>query len=321
MKGELTLPFPSGDPSVQGEFADLPLVYIASPLTRVDTSSELRRGVTFEVDKIVSTIQDPRFDGSLPKFRTHAPAVQSAPWSSEDSDWDIYRQNTRLVLTEADAIIILAHQGGSSGTGQELELATRRQIPILHLSPTGEAVSRQVTGNPSVSASTYQFPDELAEGVRRFIRENRAAIEAGPGRRHNTSIIYGTLHSDLLEKWRDLEVREQGKLAEQTGATPELLDHYLSHPLMLATLAHHQILRIGNGLGVNATSYFTRYTGALVFKDIRALVSAQEEYDWDDRITEELLQRAEQVQMSEGMRRLKLNSPADWLRFRDGMER
>ena len=320
MKGELTLPFPSGDPSLQGELADLPLVYIASPLTRVNTSSALRRGVTFEVDKIVSTIQDPRFDGAEPEFRTHAPAVQSAPWSNDATDWDIYRQNTLLVLAEADAIIILAHQGGSSGTGQELELATRRQIPILHLSPTDEAVSRQVTGNPLVSASTYQLPDELAEEVRSFIRDNRTAIEAGPARRRDTSMIYGPLQSDLMNKWRDLEVRRQGDVAKRAGTTPELVDHFLSHPLMLATLAHHQILQIGNGLGVNVTSYFTRYTGALVFKDIRALVSAQEEYGWNDRLTEQLLQHAEQVQMSEGVRRLKLSSPADWLRLREDIE-
>ena len=57
-----------------------------------------------------------------------------------------------------------------------------------------------------------------------------------------------------------------------------------------------------------------------MFKDIRALVSAQEEYGWNDRLTEELLQHAEQVQMSVGVRRLKLNSPADWLRLREDIE-
>ncbi len=49
-------------------------------------------------------------------------------------------------------------------------------------------------------------------------------------------------------------------------------------------------------------------------------MSAQEEYGWNDRLTEQLLQHAEQVQMSEGVRRLKLSSPADWLRLREDIE-
>ena len=294
----------------------MPLIYVASPLTRVDASSEQRRAVTFEVDKIVATIQDPRFDGAPAQFRTHAPAVLSAPWTSNADAWDIYRQNTHLVLAETDAIVILAHQGGSTGTGQELELASRRQIPILHLSPDDEAVSRQVTGNPLVSVKSYLSPDELAESVRSFVRANREAILAGPRNRRNASILYGPLQSDLLERWRDLDAGRSGDVARQAGLMPELLDHYLSHPLMLATLAHHQILRIGNGLGVNATSCFTRFTSPLMFKDIRALLSAQEEYGWDDDLCKKVLQRADQVQMSEGVRRLRLNSPADWLRFR-----
>lgn len=317
MKGELTLPFSSDDAPVKGENLDLPLIYVASPLTRVNATSELRRSITFEVDKIVATIQDPRFDGEPLAYRTHAPAVLSAPWTSNADDWDIYQQNTRLVLAEADAIIILAHQGGSSGTGQELELATRRQIPILYLSPVDEAASRQVTGNPLVSTSTYQFPDELAEAIRGFIRNNRAAIEAGPKRRNNTSIVYSPLQNDMLDKWRSLEVRKQGEVAGQAGVSPELIDHYLNHPLMLATLAHHQLLRIGNGLGVNIASYFTRFTAALGLKEIKALVSAQDEHGWNDRDVDRLFQRAEQVQMSEGVRRLKLNNPADWMRFRE----
>ena len=120
MKGEITLPFPGGEIPHPTDAADLPLIYIASPLTRVDTSGERRRNVTFEVDKIVATIQDPCFDGSPLEYRTHAPAVLSAPWSSTASAWQIYQRNTLLVLAEADAIIILALHGGSSGTGQEL---------------------------------------------------------------------------------------------------------------------------------------------------------------------------------------------------------
>ena len=129
MKGELELPFTAGEVPRRSDAHDLPLIYIASPLTRADQSPEQRRSVTFQVDKIVATIQDPRSDGEPPQFRTHAPAVLSAPWSSDASQSEIYRENTRLVLAEADAIIILSLHGGSSGTGQELELACRAATP------------------------------------------------------------------------------------------------------------------------------------------------------------------------------------------------
>ena len=320
MKGELTLPFSGGDIPRQGDHDDLPLIYIASPLTRVDASPEQRRSVTFQVDKIMSTIQDPRFDGGPLLFRTHAPAVLSAPWSSDASQWDIYRQNTHLVLAEADAVIILSLQGGSSGTGQELELGCRRGIPILHLSPTGDPVSRQVSGNPLVYVQSYELPDELALVVRRFIQDNRRRIESGPAMRRDTALLYSPLQSDLWDKWRKLGSQAQDIVAERSGMTPDYVDHFLSHPLLAAMLSISQLIRLGNGLRINIASYFTRATGTLTYKQLSSLVSAQEENNWSESHAERLLQHAEQVQMSEGTRRLMLNSPGDWFRLNESIK-
>ena len=319
MKGERTLPFPGGEASHLEEAEDLPLIYIASPLTRADALSEQRRNVTFQVDKIVATIQDPLFDGAPAQYRTHAPAVMSAPWASNASAWDIYRQNTHLVLVEADALIVLALQGGSSGTGQELELACRRGIPILHLAPTDEPVSRQVTGNPLAHVESYELPEQLASAVRRFIQSNRARIERGPRHRRNTAILYRPLQSDLWDTWRKLGNRDQDIVAEQCQLAPDYIDHYLSHPLLVATLSLNQLNQLGDGLDTDIVSYFTQRSGTLTYRQLKALVSAEEENGWTEGHAEKLLQYAEQVQAAEGVRRLVLSSPADWHRLSESM--
>ncbi|MCQ3808625.1 MAG: nucleoside 2-deoxyribosyltransferase [Acidimicrobiia bacterium] len=300
---------------------DLPLIYVASPLTRANQSPKQRQSVTFQVDRIVATIQDPRFDGGTLQFRTHAPAVLSAPWSSDASQWDIYRQNIRLVLAEADAMIILSLHGGSSGTGQELELACRRGIPILHLSPEGESVSRQVSGNPLIKAETYELPDELASTVRRFIQKNRRKIEGGPRNRLNLSILYGALQSDLWDKWTSLTQSDQAVTAEQCAMTPDYVDHYLSAPLLVATWSISQIIRFGTSLNVDVAHYFTEKRSRLSYRHVKSLVSAQEENGWSDRQTERLRQHAEEALATDGVRRLILSSPADWQRLFEGMER
>ena len=320
MKGELELPFAAGEVPRRNDAHDLPLIYIASPLTRADQSPEQRRSVTFQVDKIVATIQDPRFDGGPLQFRTHAPAVRSAPWSSDASEWDIYRQNTCLVLAEADAIVILSLNGGSSGTGQELDLACRRGIPILHLSPKGESVSRQVSGNPLINLESYELPDQLALVVRHFIQNNRSRIEEGPRIRRNLSILYRPLQSDLWGKWRNLNHRDQIVAAEQCRLTPDYIDHYLSDPLLVATLSISQTIRLGNSFGIDVAYYFTQRRSPLSYRQVKSLVSAQDENEWSDLHAERLLRHAEQVLLSDGVRRLILSSPADWYRLHESTE-
>lgn len=319
MRGELELPFAASDVPRGRELDELPLIYIASPLTRADQSPELRRSVTFQVDKIVTTIQDPCFDGGPLQFRTHAPAVLSAPWSSDASQWQIYRQNTLLVLAEADAVILLSLNGGSSGTGQELELACRRCLPILYLSPKGESVSRQVSGNPLVTLESYELPHQLDTVVRRFIHSNRNQIEDGPQGRRDLSILYRPLQSDLWRKWRILNHSDQMLAAERCRFTPDYVDHYLSNPLLVATLSLSQIIQLGNSLDIDVVHYFTQRQSPLSFGQVKSLISAQEEHGWSDLHAERLMQHAEHVLLSDGIRRITLSSPADWHRFNEGM--
>lgn len=317
MKGEMALPLGEDEDTYKTGDEELPLIYIASPLTRPDGSDEDRRLVTFEVDKIVNVIQDPHFDGSPLQYRTHAPAVLSAPWVSSASPWQIFQRNSLYLLAEADALIVLSLQGGSTGTGQELELAVQRGLPILYLVPENDSISRQIEGNPLVDCRKYDQPDELDQVVRDFVKRNQNRIEHGPMQRRNTFILYTPLQLELRTKWLAMSVSGQRELSAQLGLAPAFLDHYLSHPLLVATMAHHQLLMIGTRLGVDVPSYFTTSTRAVTMQEIGALVSAKEEYGWSDDESERLLQRAERLKVSDGTRRLILNSPSDWQRLKD----
>ncbi|WP_420619558.1 hypothetical protein [Candidatus Poriferisocius sp.] len=317
MKGEMTLPWESGENPRGTADLELPLIYIASPLTRANDSDEERRLVGFEVDKIVNIVQDPHFDGGPLKYRTHAPAVLSAPWISNASSWQIFRKNTLLVLAEADALIVLSLQGGSAGTGQEIEMATQRGLPILYLVPQGDSISRQIEGNPLIDCQKYDQPDELDQVIRAFINRNKSQIDHGPTRRRNATILYSALQEELREKWVTLSGEGQNEITAQLGLEPAYLDHYLSSPLLVATMAHNQLLMIGIALGVDVPGFFTTFTRTLSMQEISALVSAKEEYEWSDEHSERLLQRAERLKVSDGVRRLLLNSPADWKRLKE----
>lgn len=84
---------------------EVPLIYVASPLTRA-SSEEERRTILFQIDKIVTSISE-RTSGGAPLFRTHAPAVHSSPWAAEGATpAQIFERNTSLILTEADAVIV-----------------------------------------------------------------------------------------------------------------------------------------------------------------------------------------------------------------------
>lgn len=119
MKGDTPLPFGDSFDALISSLGDdepgngdMPLIYVASPLTRAIDQTQ-RLAVEWPVDKVMSTI-DSALEGGQPRYIVHAPAVQSAPWLGDDhTPSDIYQLNTRLLLAEADALITVATNGGS----------------------------------------------------------------------------------------------------------------------------------------------------------------------------------------------------------------
>ena len=323
MTDDPTLPFDNlRSPDEGDRDDDIPLVYVASPLTRATTNTE-RQAITFQVDKILGTITERERDEDVPAYRTHAPAVLTAPWALTDvPDDHIYKTNTLQILTEADALVILAIDGGSAGTGQELELAARRGLPVLQVSPDGDPISRQVKGNPLVRSRSYRLPEDLAIVVREFLRDYRTRIEDGPRTRRNMSILYAALQSDLWVSWMSLTgPTERGRVAAGAGLTPTYVDHVLSHPLLVATLPTHQLVRLGDGLEVEAASYLTTAEEALTIPQLGALISAKEEFGWTDEQTEWVRSGAHRELAGGGVRRLLLNNPADWRRLMETLTR
>lgn len=298
---------------------DAPLVYIASPLTRAITDQD-RQQILFGVDKIVATVHEKRSEsGEL--LRTHAPAVLSAPWGGEHEPQQIFRQNSMLVLAEADALISLALDGGSDGTGQEVAFANLRGIPVLRLSPDGDDISRQVRGNPMVEARPYNSPDELGIIIRQFLHEHSAAIFDGPRTRRAKSILYLPVQQDLESVWRQQPAGGRGAVAVATRLPPTQLDHVLSHPLLVSTLAHAQLIEVGDALGVDVSMYFAAEREPLSIAQLEALIIAKDEFGWTDEDAEWLRDVARREILGAGTKRLLLNSPADWLQLKETISR
>ena len=323
MNGEPTLPFVgvsaparTVDEGVEG---DIPLIYVASPLTRA-TDEHQQREITFGVDKIVKVIGD-RTPDDCELIRTHAPAMLSAPWNGDHSPPEIFRRNSRLVLAESDAVIILALGGGSDGTGQELALANQRGIPVLRLSPSGEQISRQILGNPMLTAQAYRDPDELEVIVGQFLLDHRTDILDGPRRRRSRSLVYRSVQSDLQAAWSGQGPLERNRIAGVAGLVPAQVDHLLSHPLLVASMAHLQVLGLGVGLGIDVASYFTTSEDPLTIAQLEALIIAKDEFGWTNDETTWIRRCRGRELLSAGTKRLLLGSPADWLRLKETVAR
>ena len=297
--------------------ADVPLVYVASPLTRA-TSPKERRAIEFQVDKIVTTTTERTHDDAS-LYRTHAPVAYSSPWRAKGAmPTEIFKANTALILTKADAMIILALNGGSDGTGQELALANQCSIPILRLSPGEEPISKQITGNSMVMTRQYETPDEMSDAIAEFLTTHSRAILDGPRRRRSKTITYDAVQSDLFDAWWSVkDPTHRDRVAAGAQLNSSYAGHFLTHPLLVASLPHWQLLAIGAGLEVDVSRYFATFTDSLTISQTEALFIAKDEYGWDDEETKLLMGLARQEVSSAGTKRLLLNNPFDWLRLKE----
>lgn len=315
MPSQTPLPFdssPNGGGDVAADPDNDPLVYVASPLTRA--AGETRMLIKFAVRQIVSVVVESR-EGRQ-RYRTHVPAVLTAPWDDHDlSDTEIYRMNTSLVLTKADAMIVLAMDGGSDGTGNEITLGNQCRIPVLRLSPSEDDVSRQLSGNPLVSCAGFDGPDELATQIHSFLGENEDRIAEGPQRRRNKALLFSAVQLDLHAAWAALRPSERGRVAGLSRSRPEFLDHWLTEPLLVGSMSQSQLLDLGNSLDIDVSRYFTSDVDPLTVPQLEALLDARGEYGWSDETTAWLRSVARQELLAPGVRRLLLNSPGDWLRL------
>src|SRR5215510_419656 len=110
---------------------DAPLVYLGMPLSQLPKD---RREAVEQLEFIVNQaiIDQTHRDPESWPLRVHSPVKLSAPWREDGrTPEEVYELNSGKIELEADAMIVIAEKGGSSGIGQELAWACALSLPIL----------------------------------------------------------------------------------------------------------------------------------------------------------------------------------------------
>lgn len=299
-------------------------IYVASTLTRLrDGPPEHARMVESHLDAITQAIECLHLDGGLDlSVESYAPIKHSsAHRHTELEPADVFRRNSLEVLANADGLIVYGWEPGA-GVGQEFAwAATQVCIPILWLQHDECAVSRQIEGTPGdVEIVRFDYPEDLRTTVQNWVRSRRAVLNAGPHRRADRALRWRGPAAAACARWRCLGERDQERIAATGNLTPDVIDFYLSDPLLLAVAPSWMMDLLGVEDLLNATSGSPSASGRLATSQLLALAEAVTEYDWHTDAADHLRQVAEGLLAEPATRRLKLETPADWARFREGLE-
>jgi hypothetical protein len=300
---------------------DAPQIYVASPLTGL--GGEARQTVLAWCHIVENSI-DEATRGAADQWlvRTHVPARLSAPWAKDGrSDEDIYFLNSMTLWTDTDALITVGYHGGSMGAGQEFEWACGQGLPILYVTALADPISRQVRGTPAdLTLKEFSSPDDLRDAVTGFLRKHRRTIEDGPRRRASARLRFAPAAAELRNSWTGRGAERQMEIAALARLAPSQIEAMLREPLALAAAPIGRVLALAAAVGV-APPFGAKPVPDLAFDQVRALLSAQAEYDWTDALTAELADAARLELARGGIRRFPLTTIDDWYRFRQQRQR
>lgn len=272
-------------PLTAAEPMPIPSIYLACPLTNLNLTR--RRVLTSEVSQVRMAIEQltvgDRVETETWPVAIYAPIDNTAPWSDDQlTPASVYERNYTKVL-DADAFIILADDGGSSGGGQETEWAARLGIPILYLSSAG-TVSRQIAGIPATINCVAYNNDSgtLTAHVANFLRLHRARILDGPRRRASRRLRFEPLAVQLREQWR--RTSDPTGVAARCLLTPAFVDLSLADGSRLAALSADALIMLCAELGVPLSPAARQ----LSVPATRALILAAIEDMWSDDLVERL---------------------------------
>jgi hypothetical protein len=297
---------------------DAPQVYVACALTSIRDDPERQRLIDAEIQLIQVGINRASTEAAVPwPVRIHAPIEWSAPWRTpETTPTDVHDANARIVLGQSDALIVHGHQP-SEGVGQEFAWALAVGVPVLHLCPIGQHVSRQIAGTPGdVTIASPGSAMEIVDRTCRWVRSRRRLIEGGPARRKDRLLLHGPVRAALLEAWQKADDTSRRALLSYTRLTEPRLLWILSDDAFLATAPFHQIQSLAVGLRIVLPPFRTAPPPELTTAQFRAFLAASDEYDWDVHTAELVKERARSELAKGGVRRFRLDSIPDWLRIR-----
>jgi hypothetical protein len=300
----------------------VPLLYVASALSHLD--SDGRQLVHLSCRQIAQAAADVTRDADSPWWlRVHLPIDWSPPWGDDGrTPAQVYNLNTSRVH-EAAALVVFGYKGGSIGAGQEFGLACLRRLPILYLRRRDEPLSRQVEGTPAnITIVTFERPDELAGAVAKFLRAHRVEIEDHARRVENQVVVFEALRALLNDAWMVRDERARLTAATEARLHIRRLERLATDSVALGAASMEEVFAAAGALGVDAV----RALGAEPLPDLEptelsALRTAAAEYEWDGPTTLDLLVSAQIERARGGVRRFRLLSVIDWVRFQRRHER
>lgn len=308
------------DPFPGSELADRTChLYVTSALTRLsEASDEDARLLEGELHAITQAISSLDYDGDGFSLETYAPIEHSSAHRHQDLTPDqVFRQNCLEVLTRSDGLIAHGWQPGA-GVGQEFAWAAlQAAIPVLWVQHGDHPVSRQIRGTPGdVTFERFELPAQLGQIVQGWARSRRAVLSGGPYRRSDRALRWHGPATAARRRWLELDDHERQRICATGHVMPAVIDFYLSDAMLLA-VAPAWVLDIltTEGLLV-ATSATQRAPVRLSSRQLFALVEAATEYEWEMGLVDYLRTSAEQVIAEPATRRLKLDTPGDWVRLR-----
>ena len=191
----MQLALPMGD-----EPEPRPILYLACPLTSVDTATS--KLVDSWCTHVINTVTETAADSGQPwEIGVHAPWLWSNPARGDGRAPDaIYTMNSHKVR-ESSGMIVLSIGGGSTGIGQELAWAVALRLPVLYLHPKDEPASRQVLGTPGdLTISAFDDATALVDSPH-LLRTQRTVIEDRARRAVGESVNFAALRVALAGEW------------------------------------------------------------------------------------------------------------------------
>lgn len=320
----MPLPFEGDDDSNQPPAppADAPCIYVATKITGTTSGSPERQIIEFGVTAIRDAVVEATANSSDPwHVRVHAPVEWTTPEQTPNvTSSEVFATNAHHVLAEADALIVYGW-APSAGVGQEITWAALGvALPVLYVEPPGHHASRQIAGTPGdVVVVGYSGPDQLKDEIRRWIRKRRHQIETSGGRRLSREVRIGQLHARLGHAWASVAQSERNRVAAHLGLAPKLIEWWLDHPAFLSVAPMAHVLLLTAELTGSTDLVVGRQE--LTLNELEALLTARDEHGWDDGATEALRHRGEMELAQPVVRRFRLDSPEDWTRLHEAMDR
>ena len=262
----------------------------------------LVENVKHRIDQMTS---GDRIDGEGWPVAVYAPIEHTPPWCNDGlSPREVYQRNLTELL-DSDALIVVVGRAASAGVGQEIEWAVRAAMPILYLYG-GDSISRQIAGIPA--AITLQpYGEEfslLGTKVGYFLQHQRLAICDGPRRRASKRLRFAVLTQQLQLAWA--RAANPTELAATCGLPIPMIESMLADSARVATMPVDALTALCTELGIDPLGAGRQ----LSVPALRALMTAAEQFGWDDARVETVRARGLEILGAEPDPRL--DTPDRW---------